>query len=441
MKALSHQRRRVSASASEYTNGSGGATSVSTTGWIPTSPSLNSAVLEAATIPTRRFSRFGVGTFFAFFLKSKRKESWNQSSSISNQKAGSLLQNVELTTELALEAGGRPSNAGAVSLQNAQQQSALSLLTSGRSSQAGQRSDEDFLKAEYCVPLASDHDNSETLFNHGLAGIERVCRLPKGVNYYEWVVSNECSFFANINLVYHSVREFCTSKTCPRIDGYDRQSYWLDSKGRKVKCNAQQYIDFALEYVDRILSARFQNEDDIVDDKFDYPYGFGTFRTIDSASVPKYVDPYTTLPIANPDTLQRVVKSLLRTLCHIYRSHFDVVCRAHLYAHLNSVFLHFMVFNLHFKFLETRDSEVLDGLFHRLLHQATQTVIDQNKPTALANESSTNVDGTPSEETKDPQTDSAANGRVEPVCYVEQGIGSVDLSAEKEDATPEQTAG
>ncbi|KAI0989647.1 hypothetical protein GJ496_002256 [Pomphorhynchus laevis] len=214
------------------------------------------------------------------------------------------------------------------------------------------------------IPSNRYHISFGKLFYQGLAGVEQLCRLPSGVNYHEWITSNECSFFANINLVYHGVREFCTNKNCPNLSGYDNRqlSYWMDDKGRKIKCAAQQHMDLALDYVDRILSAKNESDEDIVqENQQQYSLIGSSLRRADSSisnGIP-YVDSYRNLPITKPDVLRRVVRCLLKVLCHLYHAHFDKIVQLKLHQHINS------------------DGELLNGLFHALLRQATKEVIQQ----------------------------------------------------------------
>ena len=63
---------------------------------------------------------------------------------------------------------------------------------------------------------------------------------------------------------------------------------------------------------------------------------------------------------------KKIHRYLFQVLAHIYGFHYrEVVCLA-LHPHLNSLFVHFMTFNLMYNVLEEKETEILDDLYKKL---------------------------------------------------------------------------
>ena len=54
-------------------------------------------------------------------------------------------------------------------------------------------------------------------------------------------------------------------------------------------------------------------------------------------------------------------------LVHIYHAHYENVVTLNLHGHLNSLFTHFMVFNLKFDLIEDREADILQDLLKALI--------------------------------------------------------------------------
>ncbi|KAI4824932.1 hypothetical protein KUCAC02_020645 [Chaenocephalus aceratus] len=79
--------------------------------------------------------------------------------------------------------------------------------------------------------------------------------LPPGVDKAEWLASNTVAFFKHINLFSSALSEFCTPTTCPTACGPGNTVYvWTDDHGRKLKCSAPLYFDYAMSYVQELLT-------------------------------------------------------------------------------------------------------------------------------------------------------------------------------------------
>ncbi|XP_054633742.1 MOB kinase activator 2 isoform X2 [Dunckerocampus dactyliophorus] len=79
--------------------------------------------------------------------------------------------------------------------------------------------------------------------------------LPPGVDKAEWLASNTVTFFKHINLFSSALSEFCTPSTCPTACGPGDTVYvWTDDHGRKLKCSAPLYFDYAMSYIQDLLT-------------------------------------------------------------------------------------------------------------------------------------------------------------------------------------------
>ena len=94
-----------------------------------------------------------------------------------------------------------------------------------------------------------------------------------------------------------------------------------------------------------------------------------------------------------PNSFETVVKKihryLLQVLAHLYHAHYRELLMLGLHGHLNSMFTHFMVFNMEFNLLEEKDTEVLQDLVEALVkclsdynNQSVQDRVDGKEDSA-----------------------------------------------------------
>lgn len=117
---------------------------------------------------------------------------------------------------------------------------------------------------------------------------------------------------------------------------------------------------------------------------------------------------------AFPSTFQTVVKRIHRylfhVLAHIYHAHYNEVYVLGLHGHLNTLFAHFMVFNLRFDLLEEKETDVLHDLIKALTTFVPTDTI--NPLTSTASGEETAADGTAM--TNAPSPNPAANPIINP---------------------------
>nr|XP_020469220.1 serine/threonine-protein phosphatase 6 regulatory subunit 2-like isoform X3 [Monopterus albus] len=159
--------------------------------------------------------------------------------------------------------------------------------------------------------------------------------LPPGVDKAEWLASNTVAFFKHINLFSSALSEFCTPSTCPTACGPGNMVYvWTDDHGRKLKCSAPLYFDYAMSYIQELLT-----------DEAVFPTKAGSV-----------------FPSGFVFLVQKVFLLLFRTLAHIYWSHYRETLALGLHPHLNTLFTHLIFFCRQHALLEPEDTKPLQDL-------------------------------------------------------------------------------
>lgn len=169
--------------------------------------------------------------------------------------------------------------------------------------------------------------------------------LPPGLDQSEWLASNTVAFFKHINLFSSALSEFCTPSTCPTACGPGNTVYtWTDEQGRKLKCSAPLYFDYAMSYIQDLLT-----DEDVFPTKAGsaFPNGFIFL-------------------------VQKVFLLLFRTLAHIYWSHYRETLALGLQAHLNTLFSHLSMFSLQHGLLEPEDTQPMEDLITALGQESKQ---------------------------------------------------------------------
>ncbi|KAG5273971.1 hypothetical protein AALO_G00157760 [Alosa alosa] len=165
--------------------------------------------------------------------------------------------------------------------------------------------------------------------------------LPHGLDLNEWMATNTISFFQLVTLISSALSELCTSTSCPTASGPgDRVYFWKDESGRKLKCSAPLYTDYALSYIQELLS-----DEDVfpVRADADFPAGFIFL-------------------------VQKVFLLMFRTLAHLYSAHYTQLVAMEMHPHLNTVFTHLVLFCQSFQLLEPQEIEPLQDLITALTH-------------------------------------------------------------------------
>ncbi|XP_046889692.1 MOB kinase activator 2 isoform X2 [Hypomesus transpacificus] len=163
--------------------------------------------------------------------------------------------------------------------------------------------------------------------------------LPPGLDHTEWLATNTVAFFQNTNLLSSALSEFCTTASCPTACGPGNTVYfWTDDQGKKLKCSAPLYFDYAMSYIQELLA-----DEDVFPTKAGsvFPAGFVFL-------------------------VQKVFLLLFRTLAHIYWSHYRETLALGLHPHLNTLFTHLTHFSLQHRLLEPEHTDTLRDLISAL---------------------------------------------------------------------------
>jgi MOB kinase activator 1 len=165
-------------------------------------------------------------------------------------------------------------------------------------------------------------------------------KLPDREDLNEWLAVNTVDFFNQINLLYGSITEFCTPKTCPVMDAGPKYEYlWQDETMKKpIKCSAPEYVDYLMTWVQSKL-----DDETIFPSRVDVPF---------------------------PKNFQQVVKTIFKRLfriyAHIYYSHFNKIVSLGEEAHLNTCFKHYYYFITEFNLVDKKELEPLAELIQNL---------------------------------------------------------------------------
>ncbi|XP_075461773.1 MOB kinase activator 2-like isoform X2 [Ascaphus truei] len=174
------------------------------------------------------------------------------------------------------------------------------------------------------------------------ADILMLVALPKGVNVDEWLASNASAFYNHVSLLYGSISEFCTITTCPTMKAWSTHFQWTDEKGRKRKCSAPQYADYAASIIQKLLA-----DEELVPTKH-------------SKEFPKAYRP----------AIQKTFRLLFHLLGHIYTSHFKTVVHLELHPHLNTLYLHLLLFCAEFHLLDSKEMAMSEDLTTALIRSS-----------------------------------------------------------------------
>lgn len=139
-----------------------------------------------------------------------------------------------------------------------------------------------------------------------------------GIGHNLYCVS-AVDFFNQINMLYGTITEFCTEKSCTIMSAGPKYEYhWADGHTVKkpIKCSAPKYIDYLMTWVQ-----------DQLDDETLFPSKIGVPFPKNFLSIAK-----------------TILKRLFRVYAHIYHQHFEEVVQLGEEAHLNTSFKHFIFF-------------------------------------------------------------------------------------------------
>lgn len=165
--------------------------------------------------------------------------------------------------------------------------------------------------------------------------------LPHGLDQQEWIATNTVSFFQHTTLFFSALSDSCSTIKCPAANRPGNILYeWTDEQGKKLKCSAPVYIDYAMSYIQEIL-----------DDERVFPTKAG------SSFPPGFIF-----------LIQKVFVMLFRMLAHLFSTHYQDAIAVELHPQLNTLFTHFITFSHTFRLLEASETAPIDEIIALLTH-------------------------------------------------------------------------
>eukprot|EP01133_Synstelium_polycarpum_P003981 gene3981-4610_t len=174
----------------------------------------------------------------------------------------------------------------------------------------------------------------------GSGNLRLAVSLPEREDLNEWLAVNTVDFFNQINLLYGSITEFCTPKTCEVMSAGPKYEYlWADEAIKKpIKVSAPEYVEYLMTWVQNIL-----DDENIFPSRVDVQFP-KNFQTI----------------------VKNIFKRLFRVYGHIYYSHFPKIVSLGEEAHLNTCFKHFYFFIIEFNLVDKKEMLPLQDLIDNL---------------------------------------------------------------------------
>ncbi|XP_003383130.1 PREDICTED: MOB kinase activator 1A-like [Amphimedon queenslandica] len=176
----------------------------------------------------------------------------------------------------------------------------------------------------------------------GSGNIKEAVKLPDGEDLNEWIAVNTVDFFNQINMLYGTITEKCTSESCPVMSAGPKFEYhWADGTNVKkpIKCSAPKYIDYLMTWVQEQL-----------DDEAIFPSRTGVDFPRNFITVAK-----------------TILKRLFRVYAHVYHAHFEDILSLKEEAHLNTSFKHLMYFVHEFNLIDKRELTPMQDLIDKML--------------------------------------------------------------------------
>ncbi|XP_041064094.1 MOB kinase activator 3C-like [Carcharodon carcharias] len=173
--------------------------------------------------------------------------------------------------------------------------------------------------------------------------LKTVVQLPAGESLNDWIAVNTVDFFNRINLIYGTICEYCTERSCPVMSGGLKYEYrWQDEHKYKkpTKVTAPQYMNLLMDWIEALIN----NEDN--------------FPTRVGVPFPKNF----------MQLCKKILTRLFRVFVHVYIHHFDRITTMGAEAHVNTCYKHFYYFVTEFELTDERELEPLKVMTEKICH-------------------------------------------------------------------------
>lgn len=177
----------------------------------------------------------------------------------------------------------------------------------------------------------------------------KAVKLPKDEDVNEWLAVHVVDFYNQINMLYGTITEFCSPKTCPRMIATEEYEYlWQDTNpSASGSLSPKKPVSLpACEYVENLMNwiQNFFDNDNIFPSKIGAPF-----------------------PQQFPNLVRTIFKRLLRVYAHIYCHHFHEISELGLQSHLNTSLKHYVLFSREFDLISKKDYGPLEDLILTML--------------------------------------------------------------------------
>ena len=162
------------------------------------------------------------------------------------------------------------------------------------------------------------------------SALAQAVKLPQDEELNEWLAVHIVDFYNQINMLYGSITEFCSPKTCPRMIATNEYEYLWQGSGslkKPVSVSAPVYVENLMNWIQGL---------------FDDEYAFPTKLNA-------------TFPSRFLQLAKTIMKRLFRVYAHIYCHHFEEITELGLQTHLNTSLKHFVLFSKEFDLVSDKD--------------------------------------------------------------------------------------
>ncbi|CCE78203.1 Piso0_000820 [Millerozyma farinosa CBS 7064] len=174
-------------------------------------------------------------------------------------------------------------------------------------------------------------------------------KLPLDEDVNEWLALHVVDFYNQINMLYGTITEFCSPKTCPRMIATEEYEYlWQETAPNSLGAQRRPVSLPACEYTENLMNwiQGFIDNDNIFPSKIGAPF-----------------------PQQFPNLVRTIFKRLFRIYAHIYCHHFHEISELGLQSHLNTSLKHYVLFSNEFNLLARKDYGPLEDLVDTMLNK------------------------------------------------------------------------
>ena len=193
-------------------------------------------------------------------------------------------------------------------------------------------------------------------------------------------------FFNRINLIYGTVCDYCSDKSCPKMSGGPRFEYlWADGMEYKkpTPLSAPKYVSLLMDWIE----SQINNEKTFPTSVGKYlesrhfrpetlkPRNFKFFRTPRNCKCDNFSENMTRRFIYFSDSpfpknfvsvCRKILTRLFRVFVHVYIHHFDRIVALGAEAHVNTCYKHFYYFINEFNLISAKELEPLKEMTEKI---------------------------------------------------------------------------